>query len=57
MDVGVFLVMDPHTGKPVKQLEWQQLSVKNFDGNKFQGIETTPVLTAERIKAAIAMVA
>jgi len=43
MDVGVFLVMDPHTGKPVKQLEWQQLSVKNFDGNKFQGIETTSV--------------
>jgi hypothetical protein len=61
MDAGVFLVMDPQTGRPVKQLEWQQLRVEK--SNVYYGtvlsqrVETTPVLTAARIAAAVAMVA
>jgi hypothetical protein len=61
MDAGVFLVMDPHTGQPIKQLEWQQdrvvTSHKIYGRTLSQNIETTPVLTAGRIAAAIAMVA
>ena len=61
MDAGVFLVMDPHTGQPIKQLEWQQDRVvrshKIYGLTLSQNVETTPVLTAGRIAAAIAMVA
>ncbi len=61
MDAGVFLVMDPHTGQPIKQLEWQQdrvvTSHKILGWTLSQSVETTPVLSAGRIAAAIAMVA
>ena len=62
IDAGLFLVMDPKTGQPIKRLEWQQHRFvrvhKSRSGIvKSQSVETTPVLDATRIKAAIAMVA
>jgi len=60
MDAGVFLVMDPHTGQPIKQLGWQEDRVERSDKYYWQtllSVETTPVLTAARIATAIAMVA
>jgi hypothetical protein len=61
MDAGVFLVMDPHTGQPIKQLEWQHDRFERphrLYGRTFsQTVETRPVLTGPRIAAAVAMVA
>jgi hypothetical protein len=61
MDAGVFLVMDPHTGRPINQVEWQQYrdvtDHKYYGRTQSQSVETTPILTAGRIAAAIAMVA
>jgi hypothetical protein len=59
-DTGMFVVMDFHTGHPRKQLAWQHFIHRHEHKSLFRIEKTeviTPVLTADRIAAAVSLVA